>query len=138
MKPLTALLFLTIAATGVACSDAVKSNAEAAPAPTGSEPLPVDTSTATSETELGGTLNLNIGGSQASSSGRLLGSGGLSGSSDSGIVLGSGGLAGGNFGSGPDLGIELEEDDASSLLTAPGEQPKKPASDEDDIVRLPN
>lgn len=138
MKPLTAILFLAIAATGAACSDTLKSKAEAAPASEGSEPLPVDTSTATSETELGGTLNLNIGGSQASSSGRLLGAGGLGGASESGIVLGSGGLGGGSFGAAPDIGIELEDDNASALLNEPAGQPQKPASDEDDIVRLPN
>lgn len=134
MKPLTVALLLGIAATGVACSDTVKSKAEATPVPAGEDPLPVDTSTATSETELGGTLNLNIGGSaQQDSSSRLLGTG-----NSSGVVLGSGGLGGGNFGEGPDLGIDLEEEeDPSSLLSQPATG--APAtSEEDDIVRLPN
>lgn len=134
MKPLTAALLFSFAFTGVACSDSVKSTADAAPATSNGDPLPVDTSTATSETALGGTLNLNIGGSRETESSRLLGAGGLSGNgSQSGTLIGSGGLGGGNFGEAPDLGIriELDDEDPSALLAAP-------ASDEDDIVRLPN
>lgn len=138
MKPLTAALIFSFAFTGAACSDSVKSTAEAAPASSGGEPLQVDTSTATSETALGGTLNLNIGGQRDTEGTRLLGAGGLgSNGGSSGTLIGSGGLGGGNFGEAPDLGIrlELEDDDASSLLSAPG---STAASEDDDIVRLPN
>lgn len=137
MKPLTAALFLSVALTGAACSDAVKAKAETSPPGAGTAPLPVDTSTATSETELGGTLNLNIGGSgQQSSSGRLLGSGGLNSSSESGIVLGAGGLGGGNFGEAPSLGIDLNDDTGAPVAGPAGNA--APASGDDDIVRLPN
>ncbi|MFN3609873.1 MAG: hypothetical protein ACK4Y9_12490 [Hyphomonas sp.] len=131
MKPLTVALLFSLAATGAACSDTVKSTAEAAPPEGGA--LAVDTSTATSETELSGTLNLNIGPQQESSS-RLLGSGGLGGSTEGGVVLGSGGLGGGNFGESFDLGIDLEViEDPATPLGVPVE-----TSQEDEIVRLPN
>ncbi|PKP83070.1 MAG: hypothetical protein CVT79_03220 [Alphaproteobacteria bacterium HGW-Alphaproteobacteria-18] len=134
MKPLTVALLFSFAATGAACSDTVKSNADAAPkAAAEGDPLSVDTSTITSETELSGTLNLNIGAPQESSS-RLLGSGGLGGSGQGGIVLGSGGVGGGNFGQSFDLGIDLDEiEDPAAALDAPVLRPA-----EDDIVRLPN
>lgn len=137
MKPLTAALLFSFAFTGAACSDSVKSTAEAAPASSGGEPLQVDTSTATSETALGGTLNLNIGGSREAEGTRLLGAGGLGANGSQGSTLiGSGGLGGGNFGEAPDLGIDLDlDDDASTLLSAPG---SAAASEDDDIVRLPN
>ncbi|MFN4183293.1 MAG: hypothetical protein ACK4M6_00780 [Hyphomonas sp.] len=131
MKPLTLALLFSFAATGAACSDTVKSTAEAAPV--AGDPLSVDKSTATSETELSGTLNLNIGAPQDSST-RLLGSGGLGGSGESGVVLGSGGLGGGNFGQSFDLGIDLDEiEDPVAPLSVPAEP-----SDEDQIIRLPN
>ncbi len=134
MKPLTVALLLSLAATGAACSDTVKSTAEASPTtPVEGDPLSVDTSTATSETELGGTLNLNIGAPQEGST-RLLGSGGLGGSEQSGVVLGAGGLGGGNFGESLDLGINLDELEQPAMpLDAPAE-----ASDEDEIIRLPD
>lgn len=138
MKPLTAALLFSVALTGAACSDTVKSTAEAAPPSNGEEPLQIDTSTATSETALGGTLNLNIGGQRETEGTRLLGAGGLGSSSGQGSTLiGSGGLGGGNFGEAPDLGIqlELEDDDAASMLNAPADT--KPSGD-DEIVRLPN
>lgn len=134
MKPLTVALLLSFAAAGAACSDTVKSNAEAMPAEGGA--MAVDTSTATSETELSGTLNLNVGAPQESST-RLLGSGSIGGSGESGPVLGSGSLGGPNFGESLDLGIELEEvQEPGSLLEAPAEP--APASEDDDIIRLPN
>lgn len=136
MKPLTAALLLSLAAAGTACSDTVKSGAEAAP-PAAAEngALPVDTSTATSETELSGTLNLNVGPPQDSST-RLLGSGGLGGSGENGVVLGAGGLGGPNFGESFDLGIEIEEsEDPSAALQAP-QEPAEP-SEEDELIRLP-
>ncbi len=139
MKPLTAALLLSFALTGAACSDSVKSTAEAAPPASSEEPLPIDTSTATSETALGGTLNLNIGGQRETEGTRLLGAGGLgNGSGQGSTLIGSGGLGGGNFGEAPDLGIrlELEEDDAASILNAPSDA--QPPADEDEIVRLPN
>lgn len=137
MKPITVALLLSFAATGAACSDTVKSTAEASPpAPVEGETLAVDTSTATSETDIGGTLNLNVGAQQEGAT-RLLGSGSLGGSDQGGVVLGAGGLGGGNFGESLDLGITLEE-----LEAAPGAElgtPAAPAlpSDEDEIIRLP-
>lgn len=134
MKPLTVALLFSLAATGAACSDTVKPTAEAAPpAATEGDALSVDTSTATSETEMSGTLNLNIGAPQEGAP-RLLGSGGLGGSEQSGVVLGSGGLGGGNFGESLDLGINLDElEEPATPLDAPAE-----ASDEDEIIRLPD
>lgn len=133
MKPLTVALLFSLAATGVACSDTVKSTAEAAPPAAEADTLSVDTSTATSETDMGGTLNLNIGAPQESST-RLLGSGGLGGSEQGGVVLGSSGLGGGNFGESLDLGIDLEELEQPPVpMDAPAE-----ASNEDEIIRLPN
>nr|WP_290919732.1 hypothetical protein [Hyphomonas sp. 34-62-18] len=137
MKPLTAALLFSFALTGAACSDPVKSGAEAAPAaPVEGETLAIDTSTASSSSELSGTLNLNIGQQQESST-RLLGSGGLGGSEESGVVLGAGGIGGGNFGESLDLGINLDELEVSD---APLNDPALPAapSDEDEIIRLPD
>ena len=137
MKPLTVALLLSLAATGAACSDTVEPSAEAvAAAPAEGDPLSVDTSTATSETELSGTLNLNVGAPQESST-RLLGSGSLGGSGESSTVLGAGVLSGPKFGESVDLGIELDEmEDPAALLQAPSE-PAEPAAEEDDLIRLP-
>lgn len=135
MKPITVALLLSLAATGAACSDAVEPSTEAvAAAPAEGDPLSVDMSTATSETELSGTLNLNIGAPQESST-RLLGSDSLGGSGESNTVLGAGVLSGARFGESIDLGIDLDEmEDAASLLEAPSE----PGAAEDDLIRLPD
>lgn len=137
MKPLTAALLFSFALTGAACSDPVKSGAEAAPAePVEGETLAIDTTTASAGTELGGTLNLNIGPQQESST-RLLGSGGLGGSEQSGVVLGAGGIGSGNFGESFDLGINLDELEVSD---APLNDPVLTAvpPEEDVIIRLPD
>lgn len=132
MKPLTVALLFSLAATGAACSDPAKPTAEAS-APAEGDPLSVDKATATSETQLSGTLNLNIG-AQPEGSTRLLGSGGLGGSGESGVVLGSGGLGGGNFGESFDLGIDLNEiEEPAAPLSVPAE-----TTDEDKIIRLPD
>ena len=52
MKPVTAILFLSLAAAGTACSDAGTAKAAASEAPV---------ETASAESEVKGKLNLNIG-----------------------------------------------------------------------------
>lgn len=138
MKPLTVALLLSLAATGAACSDPVEPSTETlAEVSAEGDPLPIDTSTATSETELGGTLNLNVGAPQESST-RLLGSGSLGGSGESSTVLGAGVLSGPKFGESVDLGIEFDEvEDPAALLQAPSGT-AAPAAEEDDLIRLPD
>lgn len=133
MKPLTASLMLSLAVAGTACSDPVSGPSKETRDDTQAV-LTVDTETVTSETEIGGTLNLNLGGARDSGN-RLIGSGGLSSGGNSGALIGSGGLGGGNFGSDPDLGINL---DLGNGAITPLDQPAATGALEEDIVRLPD
>lgn len=133
MKPMSTALLFSLLLTGAACSDPAK-GAAAAEAPPPAEPMEVEMTNATSGSEIGGTLNLNIGGASQSESTRLLGSGGLSGSGESSRLIGSGTLGGGNFGEGPDLGIELLlEEDTEEPVAARADPPE-----DDDLIRLPD
>ncbi len=116
MKPITALLLLSLAGAGAACSDTVAASAEAS-AP------PVETA------EVQGTLNLNIGRANDAPGGLNLNAG--SSGNTGGLIVGPR-ATGGNFEDVGDLGIDLE-DSPDTLLA-----PKAPAatSDEDEIVRL--
>lgn len=118
MKPITALLFLSMAAVGTACSDAGTAKAVAA------EPV---AETASAETEVKGKLNLNIGRATDDRGGMIVGSG-STGSSGGLIIAPS--SSGGNFQDVEGLGVEIV-DSSDDLLDAPAK------SEEDDIIRLP-
>jgi hypothetical protein len=122
MKPITALLLLSLAGVGAGCSlTTPAATAEAAPA----EASPAAEVTQTAEVQ--GTLNLNIGRTNDAPGGLKIGAGPSS--SSGGLIVGPGG-AGGDFEDVEGLGIDLE--DAPEALLQP-----EPASDEDEIVRLP-
>jgi hypothetical protein len=116
MKPITALLLISMAAVGTACSD---------PVAKASDTVPVETASA--EPEIQGTLNLNIGQAPASGGGLNLGP---TSTSNSGGLIVAPGSTGASFEDVGDLGIDIEVTPDSVL-------DQKPASDEDDIVRLP-
>ena len=122
MKPITALLLLSLAGVGSGCSLTTQAAAaEAAPA----ETAPAAEVTPTAEVQ--GTLNLNIGRTNEAAGGLRIGAGQTS--SPGGLIVGPGG-AGGDFEDVEGLGIDLE--DAPEALLQPEQ-----ASDEDEIVRLP-
>ncbi len=118
MKPITALLLLSLAGAGAACSDTV----------TKADPAAAETPVETAEVQ--GTLNLNIGRTNDSPGGLNISAG--SGASAGGLIVGPG-ATGGNFEDVDDLGIDLQ-DTPDTIL-----EPKAPEakSDEDEIVRLP-
>lgn len=117
MKPVTALLLLSLAATGAACSDTVTAapaEAEVTPAAAGGE--------------VQGTLNLNIGRAGDGAGRQIVGSG--AGAASGGLIVGPD-STGGNFEGVQDLGIEIEEAPVDPLA-----QPA-PKSDEDELIRIP-
>jgi hypothetical protein len=120
MKPITALLLLSLSGAGCSLTTPA-ATAEAAPA----ETAPAAEVTQTAEVQ--GTLNLNIGRTNEAAGGLRIGAGQTS--SPGGLIVGPGG-AGGDFEDVEGLGIDLE--DAPEALLQP-----EPASDEDEIVRLP-
>lgn len=117
MKPITALLLLSLAGVGAACSDTV----------TKTDPAAAETPVETAEVQ--GTLNLNIGRTNDAPGGLNLNAG--SSGNTGGLIVGPG-ATGGNFEDVGDLGIDLE-DTPDTLL-----EPKAPQAktDEDEIVRL--
>lgn len=119
MKPITALLFLSMAAAGTACSDA--GTAKAA----GTEPV---ADTASAETEVKGKLNLNIGRATEDRGGLIVS--GNTGNSDGLLISPNSG--GGNFQDVEGLDVQIV-DSADDLLDVPA----KSEDDEDDIIRLP-
>lgn len=116
MKPITALLLISMAAVGTACSDPVAGAPEAAAV-----------ETASAEPEVQGTLNLNIGQAPAARGGLNLGT---SSASNSGGLIVAPGATGATFEDVEDLGIDIE-------VTPDTVLDEKPPSEEDDIVRLP-
>jgi hypothetical protein len=123
MKPITALLLLSLAGVGAGCSlTAPSATAEAAPV----EAAPAAEVTQTADVQ--GTLNLNIGRTNDGPGGLKIGAGPAN--SPSGLIVGPGG-AGGDFEDVQGLGIDL--DDAPQAMLEP-----EKASDEDEIVRLPS
>lgn len=122
MKPITALLLLSLYGVGAGCSlTRLAATAEAAPA----ETAPAAEVTQTAEVQ--GTLNLNIGRTNDAAGGLRIGAGQTR--SPGGLIVGPGG-AGGDFEDVEGLGIDLE--DAPEVLLQPEQ-----ASGEDEIVRLP-
>lgn len=116
MKPITAVFLFAMTTVGAACS-----------ASTPSQPVEAEAvQTADAGGEVQGTLNLNIGRTQETSGGLIVGSG-----------AGSDGLlvapqsTGGNFEDVPALDIQLDAPTGNLLET-----PEKAPSDEDEIVRL--
>ena len=131
MKPVAAVFVLSLALSGSACSqpagqtaDPVQVAADSGDPPAGSTPA----------SGISGTLNLNVGGTPAPTSGRLLGAGGLSGAGEerSGVI-GSGVFGGGDFTEAPD--IEIAADLITGETQAASNAP--PASEEDGLIRLP-
>jgi hypothetical protein len=117
MKPIAALLLLSLAGAGTACSDtAAKTTPEAT----------IETADAGAEVQ--GTLNLNIGKTEGTAGRQIIGS--SSGASSGGLIVAPG-ATGGNFEDVQGLDIVIEDEPGSLLETAP-------ASDEDEIVRLPD
>ncbi|HRJ01609.1 MAG TPA: hypothetical protein PKV67_12605 [Hyphomonas sp.] len=117
MKPVTAILFLSLAAVGTACSDA-------GTAKVASKEATVETASA--ETEVKGKLNLNIG-RPAEDRGGLIVSGNTGNSNGLLISPSSGG---GNIKDVEGLDVQIVES-PDDLLKAPEK------SDEDEIIRLP-
>lgn len=119
MKPVTAILFLSLAAAGTACSDSV-----------GSKPAGADaaTETASAEPEVKGKLNLNIGKTSDEPTGMIVTSGSAAG--NNGMIISPSG--GGNFQDVEGLDVEIVDSTDALLDAPPAEQ-----SDEDDIIRLP-
>lgn len=117
MKPITALFLLSFAAAGTACSDTA-----------GTTEPEATIETVAAETEVQGTLNLNIGKAPEAPGRQIIGSN--TGASTGGLIVAPG-ATGGNFEDVPDLGIVIE--DIEDPLAAPA-----PKSDEDEIVRLPD
>lgn len=118
MKPVTAILFLSLAAAGTACSDAGTAKAAA------SADAPVETASA--ETEVKGKLNLNIGRATEDRGGLIVS--GNTGNSNGLLISPS--SSGGNFKDVEGLDVQLG-DTADDLLDTPAK------SDEDEIIRLP-
>jgi hypothetical protein len=114
MKPLSLALLLSLAATGMACSESVASRAYAEPQIT---QTPV-AETANAETNVSSRLNLGLG-QEPRGRDRLLDA---SGSAD--------------FGDLPDLGIVIETDPASTVIDLSGDL-APPAEKEDDLIRVP-
>lgn len=119
MKPVTAILFLSLAAAGTACSDSVGSKQAGADAAT---------ETASAEPEVKGKLNLNIGKTSEEPAGMIVKSGSTA--NNNGMIIAPSG--GGNFQDVEGLDVQIVES-PDALLDAP--EAKK--SDEDDIIRLP-
>lgn len=117
MKPITAILFLSLAAVGTACSDAGTAKAAASEAPV---------ETASAETEVKGKLNLNIGRTTEDRGGLIVS--GNTGNSDGLLISPS--SSGGNFKDVEALDIQIGNS-ADDILDAPVK------SEEDDIIRLP-
>lgn len=117
MKPITALLLFSLTAVGTACSDTVE---------TASAEEPTTVETAGTDSEVKGSLNLNIGRTAEPQGGLIVGS---NAGNSSGLIVGSAGT-GGNIDDVEGLGIEIVGD-PDSLLD------NQPKSDEDEIVRLP-
>ena len=119
MKPITALLLLSLAGVGAACSDTVSgSSAEVAPAEVSAEATPAS--------EVQGTLNLNIGRTAETPGRPIVGTD--TGSGNGGLIVAP--SSGGNFEDVEDLGIQIE--DAPSEMLEPGAK-----SDEDELIRIP-
>jgi hypothetical protein len=118
MKPITALFLFAMTSVGAACS-----------ASTPSQPVEAEAvETAAADSEVQGTLNLNIG-LEPESSGSLIVDSNASGGSG-GMIVGPG-TTGGNFEEVPELDINLSPTSESLLdtdVTTKGE--------EDEIVRL--
>lgn len=119
MKPITALFLFTLTTFGSACS--------ASTPPQTAEAETVETADAGGEVQ--GTLNLNIGRTQETSGGLIVGSN--AGAGSDGLIVAPE-STGGNFEDVPSLDIELDVP-AGTLLETPEAAP----SDEDAIVRLP-
>jgi hypothetical protein len=118
MKPITAVFLFAMTTFGAACS-----------ASTPSQPVEAEAvQTADAGGEVQGTLNLNIGRTQETSGGLIVGSG--SGAGSDGLLVAPQ-STGGNFEDVPALDIQLDAP-AGTLLETPEEAP----SDEDEIVRL--
>lgn len=117
MKPVTAILFLSLAAAGTACSDAGTAKVAAGEAPV---------ETASAETEVKGKLNLNIGRTTEDRGGLIVS--GNTGNSNGLLISPS--SSGGNFKDVEGLDIQIVES-PDDLLKAPEK------SDEDEIIRLP-
>jgi len=117
MKPITALLLFSLAGVGTACSDTVETAAA-------DEPATVET--AGTDSEVQGSLNLNIGRTAEPQGGLIVGS---NAGSSGGLIVGSAGT-GAQIDDVEGLGFEIV-DDPEAILDAPPESP------EDDIVRLP-
>ncbi len=118
MKPVTAILFLSLTAAGTACSDAGTAKAASGEAPV---------ETASAETEVKGKLNLNIGRASEDRGGLIVS--GNTGPSNGLLISPSSG--GGNFKDVESLDVQITEP-AEDLLTAPAKK-----ADEDEIIRLP-
>ncbi|MEX1252651.1 MAG: hypothetical protein WEA77_15860 [Hyphomonas sp.] len=121
MKPVAALLLLSLAGTAASCTATASGETAGGPA----------AKAATEIAEVQGTLNLNIG-RKAEEPGRMIvGSG--AGTAQGGLIVAPG-STGASFEDVPDLGIQLQDaPETSDDLLAPKAAP----SDEDDIVRLP-
>jgi len=117
MKPITALLLLSLAGAGAACSDTVSGAAETEAA----------TETAGAGSEVQGTLNLNIGRAPDQPGRPIVGAN--TGSANGGLIVAPG-TAGGNFEGVEELGIEIEESPEAIL------EPEE-TSGEDELVRIP-
>lgn len=117
MKPITALLLLSLAGTGAACSDTVAA-----------EPAEAEVVTVAAGGEVQGTLNLNIGRAGDGAGRQIVGSG--TDASSGGLIVGPA-STGGNFEGVQDLGIEIDEAPVDVLA------PPAPKSDEDELVRIP-
>jgi hypothetical protein len=117
MKPVTAILFLSLAAAGTACSDAGTTKASASEATVES---------ASAETEVKGKLNLNIGRATEDRGGLIVS--GNTGNSNGLLISPS--SSGGNIKDVEGLDVQIV-DTPDDLLNAPEK------SDEDEIIRLP-
>ena len=115
MKRITALFLFSMAAVGTACSDTVESAPEAT------------VETVSAEPAVQGTLNLNVGQGSTSRSGLNLGT---APSNNSGGMIVAPGSTGATFEDVCDLGIDIQVT-PDTVLDA------RPASNEDDLVRLP-
>jgi hypothetical protein len=113
MKTLTTALLFSVAAIGTACSAETQDHTEA-------EPPPAET--ASTEPEVTGTLNLNIGQPRERGQERLLGSG----------ALGSA-----TFGDAPDLGIGIETDIDTATLIELSTDPSPQVDEDDGLIRIP-
>ena len=121
MKPIAALLVLSLASVGAACSATASGTADEA----ASSETVIETADAGEGVQ--GTLNLNVGRTTDEPGRQIVGSGASTGAG--GLIVAPG-ATGGNFQDVPDLGIDLQEAPGAML------EPEAP-SDEDDIVRLP-